>query len=317
VPVTRRYSAERIGAGPIIRPDPNGRIGANVQGPSLIRVPEWVANPLGRYYLYFAHHNGDHIRLAYADALAGPWRIHEPGSLQHSESHFPPKIDPAPPGSIPPGFVEPTPHIASPDVHVDEQGREIRMYYHGILKDRPQATRVATSKDGVHFTAREEILGPSYFRVFEYAGMHYALAMPGLVLRSKDGLGGFERGPRLFANNMRHSAVLVDGDELVVFYTNGGEDPPERILVATIDLHPDWMDWAHSEPTEVLRPERDYEGANLPLVPSIRGESNVPVNQLRDPAVYVEDGELYLLYSVAGESGIGIARLVTSEHPRR
>jgi hypothetical protein len=298
-----------MGDGPIVRPDRGGRIGANVQGPSLIRVPEWVANPLGRYYLYFAHHNGDHIRLAYADALAGPWRVYEPGSLQHTESFFPPEIDPLVPGSLPAGFVEPVPHIASPDVHVDERRREIRMYYHGILKDLRQVTRGATSEDGLRFTAREEILGPPYFRVFDHGRMTYALAMPGRVLRSKGGLSGFEAGPRLFASNMRHSAVLVDGDELVVFYTNVGEEPPERVLVATIDLRPDWMDWRQSEPTEVLRPKRDYEGANLPLVPSIRGESNRPVNQLRDPAVYVEDGELYLLYSVAGERGIGIARV--------
>jgi hypothetical protein len=38
----------------------------------VIRVPDWVENPLGAYYLYFAHHKGDHIRLAYARDPAGP-----------------------------------------------------------------------------------------------------------------------------------------------------------------------------------------------------------------------------------------------------
>ncbi len=33
------------------------------------------------------------------------------------------------------------------------------------------------------------------------------------------------------------------------------------------------------------------------------------VNQLRDPAIYEEDGRVYLLYAVAGESGIAIAEL--------
>ena len=33
------------------------------------------------------------------------------------------------------------------------------------------------------------------------------------------------------------------------------------------------------------------------------------VNQLRDPAIYVEDERIYLLYAVAGESGIAIARV--------
>jgi hypothetical protein len=41
----------------------------------------------------------------------------------------------------------------------------------------------------------------------------------------------------------------------------------------------------------------------------MRGESPVPVRQLRDPAVFVEDDQAYLLYSVAGEQAIAIAQL--------
>ena len=78
------------------------RMGANLAGPSLVRVPEWVAEPLGRYYLYFAHHNGGYIRLAHADHVEGPWRVHTPGSLQHSESYFPTDIG-EPPANAEPG----------------------------------------------------------------------------------------------------------------------------------------------------------------------------------------------------------------------
>jgi hypothetical protein len=42
-------------------------MGDNINGPAAIRVPEWIENPLGNYYLYFAHHQGTYIRLAYAD----------------------------------------------------------------------------------------------------------------------------------------------------------------------------------------------------------------------------------------------------------
>jgi hypothetical protein len=43
---------------------------------------------MGRYYLYFAHHKGDHIRLAYADSLSGPWKIDEPGVLNVRDTEF-------------------------------------------------------------------------------------------------------------------------------------------------------------------------------------------------------------------------------------
>ena len=75
---------ERFPDNPIIHPDMPGlagELGANISGPSLLRVPEWVERPLGQYYMYFAHHQGAFIRMAYADALAGPWTVHEPGVL--------------------------------------------------------------------------------------------------------------------------------------------------------------------------------------------------------------------------------------------
>jgi hypothetical protein len=63
-----------------------------MNGPSLIRVPDWIERPLGRYYLYFGHHIGEYIRLAYADNLHGPWQIYEPGVLPLVASRFAGKI---------------------------------------------------------------------------------------------------------------------------------------------------------------------------------------------------------------------------------
>jgi len=59
----------------------------------------------------------------------------------------------------------------------------------------------------------------------------------------------------------------------------------------------------------VLRPEQDWEGADAPIEPSVRSTAYGHVNQLRDPALYEEDGTIYLLYAVAGESGIALARV--------
>lgn len=279
---------KRFAENPIIRPDMDARMGDDINGPSLIRVPEWIEKPLGRYYLYFAHHKGEYIRLAYADRLAGPWKTHEPGTLQLKDSFC-------------------SYHIASPDVHVDDERREIRMYYHGGT-DIGQKSLVALSKDGLHFTAPPEILGEFYFRVFRWKGEYYAMSKPAIVYRSKDGLTDFRKGPTLFTENIRHSAFKLDGNVLSVFYTNFG-DCPERIMFAKVELKPDWMTWKESESCVVLEPETDYEGANLPLSPSKEGWAPQPVRQLRDPAIFRENGKTYLLYSVAGEHGIAIAEI--------
>ena len=312
---------------PIIGPDLHPSIGENIQGPSLIRVPDWVENPLGNYYLYFADHKGRYIRLAYADELTGPWQVHAPGTLPIEESFFAPTPPPITDEQLAEltaarsgvsGLGSPVshdlaleftmPHIASPDVHIDHEKEMIIMYYHGLEGPAFQHTRVATSTDGINFLAQEENLGRSYFRVFKHDGMTYALAMPGQFYRSNDGFTNFEEGPRLFGPNMRHSAVIVRDDFLYVFWTRVG-DAPESIMLSTIDLSSDWMNWKESEAVVVLKPEFDWEGANAPIEPSVRSTAYGQVNQLRDPALHVEDGVVYLLYAVAGESGIALARV--------
>lgn len=326
-----RYRLDRLPCNPIIRPHMDDRMGANVQGPSLIRVPDWVRSPLGRYYLYFADHKGSYIRLACADALEGPWRMHRAGSLALTDSCFSAQNLAVPadardlgkeslPGHAPPGTPgvpdsredAVTAHIASPDVHVDHENRRIVMYFHGLVTYRKQLSRVALSEDGIHFAAREELLGPSYFRVFRHEGWTYALAMPGILLRSRDGLSNFERGPTLFEGAQRHTALLKRDDRLTVFWTRVG-DAPERIYASEIDLSGPWTDWRAGDAVEVLRPEFDWEGAGLPVAPSYRGAINHEVHQLRDPAIYEEDGATWLLYAVRGEAGIAIARLAVTD----
>ncbi len=320
-----RFTVRRLPGNPIIRPGMDARMGTNIQGPSAIRVPDWVKNPLGRYYLYFADHKGDYIRLAHADAVEGPWRVHAPGSLSLADSLFPtvpPEPGDAPPppqlpGIAPPGTpgiedvaVDATlPHIASPDVHVDHANRRIVMYLHGLSGWRRQETRVALSEDGLRFTARPELFGPSYFRVFRHDGAHYALAMPGILFRSADGLTGFERGPTLFEPLMRHAALLQRGDSLFVFWTRV-TDAPERILVSRIRLTADWRQWREEPARDLMRPEMPWEGADRPVAPSWRSAINIRVNQLRDPAILEDEGRTWLFYAVAGEAGIAVAELL-------
>lgn len=328
-PAASSFVAVRLGNGPIISPETDPSIGHNIQGPSLVRVPDWVKNRLGRYYLYFADHKGSYIRLAYADALTGPWKIHQPGALNIADTPFPHSPPPyteqqlndyvtraRAAGLNPDQFPDvakemTTPHVASPDVHIDEANHRFILYYHGLESFAQQVTRVATSTDGIHFTSGHEILGRTYWRAFPLNGQTYAIAMPGEFYRSASPLGGFEKGPTLFHPNMRHSAVFQRGHTLYVVWTEVNGDPPERLLLSTIDVSGPWETWKESAPVEILRPEEDWEGANLPLAKSVRSFAPGRVNQLRDPAIYEENGRIYLLYAVAGESGIAIAELKT------
>jgi hypothetical protein len=52
--------------------------GDNIKGPSLIKVPHWIApeeraEPQANYYPYFANQRGNCIRMAWAENLPGPY----------------------------------------------------------------------------------------------------------------------------------------------------------------------------------------------------------------------------------------------------
>lgn len=293
---------ERLTERPVIRADMlSGPHSANINGPSLVRMPEWCRTRLGTYHLYFASHSGTTIRLAYSDRLEGPWQIHEPGTLSLENA---------------PGCHD---HIASPDVHIDEEARKIRMYFHGpAVAERGQRTFVATSEDGIAFTASPQPIASFYLRMARWRGGWIGMAKGGITYVSKTGLEPLPRVSRSVfpmsndqANrrgDVRHVALDVSGDRMDVFYTRIG-DQPEAILKGTVSLEGRPSRWRVRRRSRILVPEGPDEGADLAARPSSAGPAREKENALRDPAIYREGEARYLLYSVAGESGIAIASL--------
>jgi len=316
----QEISFERFQGNPIIH---EGLLppleGDNINGPTLIKVPDWVMNKLGKYYLYFAHHKGKYIRLAYADKLEGSWKIYEPGTLKVEDCIC--KDAPVGTGeSVRHQGAETSDdnvqHVASPDIFIDNARKELVLYYHCPLEyqgKKSQYSLSAVSKDGLRFKADNVVLGESYFRVFRWNDYFYAIGRSSAVYRSKDGRTAFEKGPNPFLkvqnpSLLRHSAVKLVGNTAWVFYSRVG-DEPERILLSKIDLTNDWNNWTPTPPVTVAEPKEEYEGANLPIEKSKLGLFYGKVRQLRDPYVYEENGKWYLLYSTAGEHGIGIGEL--------
>jgi hypothetical protein len=251
--------------------------------------------------------------MAYADEVSGPYTVYTPGVLN---------IEGTPFGA----------HIASPDVHVDNDGHKIFMYYHGLRKkgeDR-QMSCYAESEDGLNFVSDGEFIGKEYLRMFYWNGWFYGFSghASRQVGRCRDRRGPFDYGPVLEVEGerytdlsdgthrdtagicrMRHVCVHRRDARLDIYYSNTG-DTPERIKRTTVDLREDWNKWRGSRFEEVLRSETDYEGVNEPLVKSMPGLKNHPVHEVRDPYIYEEEGKIYLFYSIAGEQGIALAQIV-------
>lgn len=337
----------RFAENPVIRPEMlPGEDGANICGPSVIRVPDWLEKPLGKYYMYFADHKGGYIRLTYANRVEGPWTVYAPGTLKLDQMVAVAKAATTAAGgnaaTIKGG------HIASPDVHVDDEKKEIRMYFHFQIAPSDawgHRSGVALSKDGIRFQpVNTKPIGEPYFRVFKWGGDYYAVGRSAALARSHEGLDEFEVGNRHFAaavghkilgrkpepeilrtvaggkdkeegaiGQIRHTAMKLDRNVLTVFFSRAG-DLPETLMSSTVELKGDWKEWRLSAPVMVLRPEKEYEGAGAPPKapsnPEMRKLPRPMFNDLRDPCIFRDNGKTYLFYSVAGERGIAGAEIL-------
>jgi hypothetical protein len=319
--------AIRFAENPLITLSTSATIGDNANGPTVIRVPRWVQRPLGRYYMYFAHHSGQFIRLAYADSVRGPWKIYEPGVLHVKDTaFFRPQPDPA---DSPLGVYT---HIASPEVYIDEARQRLILWTHGMwtegqrwperrqdaaawVKQRgyAQFTQAAESSDGLTFQVKPAITRQTYLRVIPFDGRFYGMARLGQLLRAANPLEVFELGGSPFrespyAGRVRHVSLLQQRGVLHIVFSAIG-DAPESILYTTMAMKGDWDTWRIGPVSKVLVPETKYECPDLPLEKSEVGEIDRPARQLRDPVLFSDQGKLYLFYTFCGEQGIAGAEV--------
>jgi len=328
--------------------------GENINGPSLIRIPDWIssenrADPSAVYYLYFGHHIGGYIRMAWAENVEGPWHLYQAGNnvtigergvLDNGDDDI----------NVGNGIVIENNHLASPDVHIDNENQRIILYFHsgsstffnGNEMDG-QYSWVATSPYGLNFNGNIEPvrLSTSYFRVFSNNNFLYAFDNTESPRRALDinnpwqptddyysgstienlwekRSGDFLQDP--IEENLglsrselrvRHTAVRIVDDELQVFYTRRG-DSPERIMMSTVDLSVgDWENWELSyPPAPLLNPVSGWEGGQFEPEPSETASAPEDVNQLRDPFVFEDtDGSLFMIYAGSGEDALGIAAM--------
>ncbi len=264
--------------------------GNNINGPSLIKVPEFIKKPLGKYYLYFAHHSGKYIRMAYSNNIIGPYHLYRKGVLHLNQV---------------PGYG----HLASPDVHINKEKEEIFMYYHCSYENNKtnQSTFCAKSCDGINFVSDNNIIIYPYFRYFKYKNNEYGIAMGGLkpsggVIYKKIN-NDFEIIGHVLPG-VRHMSILVSSDKIYLFYTIVG-DTPEHIYMSNLDIEiPEVTDCK-----SLIKPEIEYEGSNSPLEPSVYGKAMESVNQLRDPFIYKENNRFFLFYTICGEKGIALCEI--------
>ena len=285
-------------------------LGQNICGPSMIYVPDWLPSRLGNFYLYFAHHRGEYIRLAFSDRIEGPWKIYEPGTISINDSE-----------AI-------SDHVGSPDVHVIADNKEIRMYFHSVLPDtKEQKSFVAQSIDGINFDINPIPVANFYLRALPWRDCWFGMTKAGEMYLSKNGISNFIKLPVTAfemkdssgnaPGDIRHLALRPITEDMIDVYFSRIGDAPESILRAKLDLNKSISKWVATQSELVLSPSLDWEGANLPILSSMPGPAKeCGENALRDPAIFLHENKTYMLYSFKGESGIAMVEIVYPK-PRR
>lgn len=300
--------AIRIGGGPILHAGLCPSLGDNLNGATLVKAPPALAAP-APWLLYFAHHKGDHIRLALAERAEGPWRIHAGGAIRLAETPFAqtrPAV-PQPDWAVAAGTDGLYPHIASPEVVVGEDGA-LTMYLHGLMRDGTQASIAARSGDGLTWRIGRRIVArDTYLRVFDRGAVRHAIAVGGAVLRDK-GDGMFAATGAVLDPLMRHAAILPWNGRLLIAWTRVG-DAPERILAGWLDPRRPVTEWRIEDEAPLLSPETAWEGAGSPLRRSRPGAAERHEHALRDPHLVADGSRVLMVYSGGGEDAIGLAEV--------
>ena len=192
----------------------------------------------------FANHMGEFIRLAYADAITGPWKICGRACCTcATPGHVPARPDPK--ETLEDFYT----HVASPEILIDHERKQFVMWFHGWWTNGenwpadPAAARAWAQKKAIRssrnrrrrstafeFQTKPSITKTPYIRVFQHDGYYYGVSRLGRLSRSKDPLASFELGPDPFrdgphAGRIRHVALVKRGHALQVFYTAIGIRP--------------------------------------------------------------------------------------------
>ena len=190
----------------------------NINGPCLIKLPSWLnaadrIDPSAQYYLYFGHHSGNYIRMAWSTNIEGPYTMFNAGS--NNDPSFPGRgvfdLGSSDEVKWPGGGTRLYGHCASPQVLIDDVNEQFILFLHGnangtydnIFSTNNQKTFVATSSDGLNFNCPDtssviggvgggqnghglhnQILTNAYLKTFVYEGEMYGFTNYGVIWKS-------------------------------------------------------------------------------------------------------------------------------------
>lgn len=265
--------------------------GKNIGGSALVEVPAWVKGTRkGKYYLFSSMSEGQYIRFAYADDVAGPYHTVELGVLQLESLAFCKD------------------HVANPSVVVDDEAEKLYMYFHcgGCAstadfkcKNNGEVGFRAESSDGLSWSVNNPVaISPSNARVFR-AGSFYYFFTTTELFASRDGVTDIIRLTHMKTSFI--TALPIAGSLFMVW----SDSTWTSLRYGSLQLEnengdaPMHLNWNSVLPGSVL-----LEGTEDWEVPVHGGTST------KDPSLtLLSDGRLVVTYTSMSSRAIAIAEI--------
>ncbi|MEM6333226.1 MAG: PEP-CTERM sorting domain-containing protein [Planctomycetota bacterium] len=305
----------------------------SINGPSMMYIPDGTPNKLADYYLYFADHGGDHIKMAYGNSPTGPFTLYNPNdgvmTLRDTASNTQSTSDGR--------FIDfgnglgVGEHIASPDVTFDATTGMFNMTYHGerfrqqtdgSWNAGSQRSFAAFSTDGLNFQTTQyatELTAP-YLREFEYLGDKYAISDNGSQIRPTDQNNPYDTGiweSVVFNRELRDTVNALAGMESTwaddpdnSAKQRGNGDPGFDYRHHAVEVVDDTLNWFFTSRGEA--PERIYQ-ATIQLDPDWRNWTATGVYEILRPELDYEGVNEPLVPSTSGRPKVGNGDVSTGE----
>jgi hypothetical protein len=86
----------------------------------------------------------------------------------------------------------------TPEIIINNESKEIVIFFHGMVSGNIQKCKIAISKDGLNFNAKSKILTGPYLKLVEYKNSYLGISMSGVFYKFSKNLKNMKLEKGLF-----------------------------------------------------------------------------------------------------------------------
>lgn len=271
--------------------------------PSVFHAGEYLEDPLGEWYVYYAPHDAPGgINLMYADSLDGPWTQYDANPIVSNtwDDHYD------------------VSHVSAPDAVWNPQTEEVFLYFHG----ENSTDRYASSTDGVSFEYGGVVMSTEQF------GRNSTETSYNRIFPNPFPENGWEYAMYFMVNdtsNVRRIGLAYSHD-MIAWEPQPGWVVEPTAVEGTNVAGPELWEWngtyyvLYGSSVGTIfakRVDQGLRGVDDPMPLYIPSPFPPEEGRTSSPQIVTEDGVTHLIFEIGGRSGTTIAHALIDPDAER